>query len=168
MHFPFRLTNIYGTPDGYKESNDMRYKVLFIITGLFLLDIMIFPADMLSPHKGVRGQTETSDETTEEGGDDDSAEQIINLQDDVDIIDLVKAVSELEQEIYVIDESVKPREISIITPEGGMKKEDMLMFFDTVLRLNGLAVVKSEGVNKIVNSGDIESQNTPVVTDEND
>jgi len=40
------------------------------------------------------------------------------------------------------------------------------MFFETVLRLNGLAVVKSDGVNKIVNSKDIESENTPVVIDE--
>lgn len=145
----------------------MKYRVLLLLTGFFLLDILIFPPDLLSPHKGVRGQTEAPGEVTQ-NGENDSADKIINLQDDVDIIDLVNAVSELKQEIYVIDESVKPREISIITPKGGMKKEDMLMFFETVLRLNGLAVVKSDGVNKIVNSDDIESQNTPVVTDEKD
>jgi type II secretory pathway component GspD/PulD (secretin) len=145
----------------------MKYRVLLLITGFFLLDILIFPPDLLSPHQGLRGQTEAPDEATQDG-ENDSADQIINLQDDVDIIDLVNAVSELKEEIYVIDESVKPREISIITPKGGMKKEDMLMFFETVLRLNGLAVVKSDGVNKIVNSEDIESQNTPVVTDEKD
>jgi len=148
--------------DGLKE---MKYRVLLLLTGLFLLDILIFPPDLLSPHKSVRGQTEAPDEVTQ-GAESDSADQIINLQDDVDIIDLVNAVSELKEEIYVIDESVKPREIRIITPEGGMKKEDMLMFFETVLRLNGLAVVKSDGVNKIVNSKDIESENTPVVIDE--
>lgn len=153
----------------------MKYKVLILLTGFFLLDILIFPPDLLSPHNGVRGQTEAPDEATQGGEDEviqgeenDSPDQIINLQDDVDIIDLVNAVSELKEEIYVIDESVKPQEISIITPKGGMKKEDMLMFFETVLRLNGLAVVKSDGVNKIVNSEDIESQNTPVVTDEKD
>jgi type II secretory pathway component GspD/PulD (secretin) len=143
----------------------MKYRVLLLLIGFFLLDILILPPDLLSPHQGVRGQTEAPDEVTQ-SGENDSADQIINLQDDVDIIDLVNAVSELEEEIYVIDESVKPREISIITPEGGMKKEDMLLFFETVLRLNGLAVVKSDGVNKIVNSEDIESQNTPVVNDE--
>ena len=143
----------------------MKYKVLLLLTGFFLLDILIFPPGLLSPQNGVRGQTEAPDEVTQ-NGENDSADQIINLQDDVDIIDLVNAISELKQEIYVIDESVKPREISIITPEGGMKKEDMLLFFETVLRLNGLAVVKSDGVNKIVNSRDIEHQNTPVVTDE--
>ncbi len=142
----------------------MKYKALLFLIGFSLLDILIFPADKLSPYKVVRGQTDGSGELSEE--DRKTDDQIINLQNDIDIVDLVNAVSEIKQEIYMIDGSVKPRDISIITPEGGMNREDMLMFFDTILRLNGLAVVKSDGVNKIVNSKDIGSQNTPFITDQ--
>ncbi len=61
-----------------------------------------------------------------------------------------------------MDSSVKPSEIKIVTPEGGLTKNDLTELFVTILRVNGLAVIETEGVNKIVNSGDAVHSATPV------
>lgn len=142
----------------------MKYRTVAFLLGFLILDIVTVPIDEFSSRREVRGQTDKPGEATEEKKyvSDDG---IVHLQSRMDIMDLIKAMSEINEEPYVIDGSVKPREISIITPEGGMKKDDVLMFFDTVLRLNGLAVVKSGGINKIVNSSDISGESTPVETD---
>ena len=142
----------------------MKYRTVAFLFGFLILDIVTVPIDEFSTHREVRGQTDKPAGVTEEKiyVSDDG---IVHLQSRMDIMDLIKAMSEIKEEPYVIDGSVKPREISIITPEGGMKKDDVLMFFDTVLRLNGLAVVKSDGINKIVNSSDISGASTPVETD---
>ena len=138
-------------------------RVLLISLGLFLMDIITVPAGYYPSEWEVRGQTEP--EGTTEKKDYITDDGIVHFQNRIDLIDLIMAVSEIKDEVYVIDSSVPPKEISIITPEGGMKKEDALIFFDTVLRINGLAVVRSDGVNKVVNSSDIKGENTPVETD---
>ena len=143
----------------------MIYRTIIFLIGLLLLDIVTMPVDDSSPRREVRGQTE---QDREEAGDSDTVSEdgIVNLQSNINIIDLIMAVSELNDETYVIDGSVHPNEISIVTPEGGLKKEDVLILFDTVLRLNGLAVVKADGINKVVNSSDIKGAATPVETGE--
>jgi len=142
----------------------MIYRTLVFLLGLILLDIITVPADDYSPQREVRGQTE-QDSGEAEKKDDASEDGIVNLQNRINIIDLIMAVSEINDETYVIDGSVHPNEISIITPEGGMKKTDVLILFDTVLRLNGLAVVKADGINKVVKTSDIKGLSTPVETD---
>ncbi|MCI0482437.1 MAG: hypothetical protein L0213_12735 [Candidatus Dadabacteria bacterium] len=143
----------------------MIYRTIIFLIGLLLLDIAAMPVDDRSPLREVRGQTEQG---REDAGKRDAASEdgIVNLQSNINIIDLIMAVSELNDETYVIDGSVHPNEISIVTPEGGLKKEDVLILFDTVLRLNGLAVVKADGINKVVNSSDIKGAATPVETDD--
>jgi type II secretory pathway component GspD/PulD (secretin) len=143
----------------------MIYRTIIFLIGLLVLDIVTMPVDDRSPLREVRGQTE---QDREDAGERDAAsgDGIVNLQSNINIIDLIMAVSELNDETYVIDGSVHPDEISIITPEGGLKKEDVLILFDTVLRLNGLAVVKADGINKVVNSSDIKGAATPVETDD--
>jgi len=86
----------------------------------------------------------------------------------MDLVELIKTVSEINDEIYILDESVKPQKVSIVTPEGGMKKEDFLKFFDVILNLNGLSVVKSEGINKIINSNRIKEEGTPTIIELNE
>jgi len=58
--------------------------------------------------------------------------------------------------------------VSIVTPDGGMKKEDFLKFFDVILNLNGLSVVKSEGINKVINSNRIKEESTPTIIELNE
>lgn len=143
----------------------MIYRTIIFLVGLLVLDIVTMPVDNRSPRREVRGQTERD---REEAGDSDTVSEdgIVNLQSNINIIDLIMAVSELNDETYVIDGSVHPNEISIVTPGGGLKKEDVLILFDTVLRLNGLAVVKADGINRVVNSSDIKGAATPVETED--
>jgi hypothetical protein len=49
-----------------------------------------------------------------------------------------------------------------------MKKEDFLKFFDVILNLNGLSVVKSEGINKVINSNSIKEESTPTIIELNE
>jgi type II secretory pathway component GspD/PulD (secretin) len=142
----------------------MKYRTILFLVALLLLDIVTAPLDEHSPPGDVRGQT---DEPAEATGKDNQAsdEGVINLENGMNLIDLIKTVSAINKEPYVIDGSVKPKEIKIITPKGGMSKDDVLMLFDTVLRVNGLAVVKSDGINKIVDTKDISGENTSVETD---
>lgn len=95
-----------------------------------------------------------------------SADGIVNLQNEMDIIDLIKAVSEIKEEPYLIDESVKPKEVSIMVPEVGMKKEDFLKLFEIILSMNELTVIESDGINKVVHAQGIKSENTPVEVSE--
>ncbi|GJM16604.1 MAG: hypothetical protein DHS20C13_19310 [Thermodesulfobacteriota bacterium] len=90
-------------------------------------------------------------------------EGFVQLENDVDLVQLIKTVSEINNEIYILDESVKPQDINIITPEGGMKKEDFLKFFDVILNMNGLSVVKSDGMNKVIDSNRIKEESTPTI-----
>ena len=91
-----------------------------------------------------------------------SEDGIVHLQREMDIVDLIKAVSEINEEIYLIEDDIKPKEVSIITPEAGMEKEEVLKLFEIILNMNGLSIVKTQGVNKVVYSADIEQESTPV------
>lgn len=137
----------------------MLYKVFLLLLGFIVLDIAAVPADMLHPDAHVRGQTETrtDDGVSSDGG-------VVQLQSGITLIDLVNAVSEMNGEVYVIDGSVKPAGINIVTPEGGLTKDDLLDLFGTILKVNGLAVIEAGGINKIVNSGDAIHNATPVKT----
>jgi len=143
----------------------MIYRTLIFLLSLFLLEVVTAPLDYYSQRREVRGQTGQESGISEE---DNSAleDEIVNLQNRINITDLILAVSEINNETYVIDGSVHPNDISIVTPGGGLKKVDVLSLFDTVLRLNGLTVVKSDGVNKVVNTSDIKGSATPVETGE--
>lgn len=142
----------------------MNYRIVSYLFVFLLLDILVQPPESFNSRKEVRGQTEHVAESTEEKKY-LSEDGIVNLENEMDIIDLIKAVSEITSEAYVIDSSVKPKKVSIIIPEGGMRKEDVLILFETVLQLNGLAIVSADGINKVVNSSDISGHGTPVETD---
>lgn len=139
----------------------MTYRTLIFLSGLLVMGIITAPFDDYAPQTDVRGQTGQDTENTADRGP-APEDGIVNLRSHISITDLILAVSEINDEPYVIDGSVQPNEISIITPEGGMRKDEVLVLFDTVLRLNGLAVVKAGGVNKVVNSSGIRGADTQV------
>lgn len=93
-----------------------------------------------------------------------SEDGIVHLQREMDIVDLIKAVSEINDEVYLIEDDIKPKEVSIITPEAGMEKEEVLRLFEIILNMNGLTIVKTQGINKVVYITDIAGENTPVET----
>jgi len=87
---------------------------------------------------------------------------IVHLKREMDIVDLIKAVSEINEEVYLIEDDIKPKEVSIITPEAGMEKGEVLRLFEIILSMNGLTVVKTHGVNKVVYISHMEEKDTPV------
>ena len=136
----------------------MLYRCFFILMGFAVLDIAAVPVDMFPPEGHVRTHTERLYGTAGASSDD----SVVQLQNGMSLVDLIETVSEIDGEIYVVDSSVKPSEIKIVTPEGGLTRDDLLALFGTILQVNGLAVIQTDGVNKIVNSGDAVHSATPV------
>lgn len=136
----------------------MLYKCFFFLMGFAVLEIAAVPVDMFPPEGQVRTHTEWLYGTAGAS----SGDSVVQLQNGMSLFDLVEAVSEINGEVYVVDSSVKPSEIKIVTPEGGLTRDDLTELFVTILRVNGLAVIETEGVNKIVNSGDAIHNATPV------
>jgi type II secretory pathway component GspD/PulD (secretin) len=129
------------------EKNFIRIITILVITQLALI---LVPTN--------RAISDTQEAALPDDG-------IVQLENDMDLIELIRTVSDINNETYILDESVKPKEINIITPDGGMKKEDFLQFFNVILNMNGLSVVKSDGINKIISSGKIKEESTPTIID---
>ncbi|HEX3033695.1 MAG TPA: type II secretion system secretin GspD [Thermodesulfobacteriota bacterium] len=103
----------------------------------------------------IETQRELQQRETGEG------EEIVNLQAEMDIRDLVQTVSEITGEVFILDESVRARRITIITPRDGFKKQNTLSLFEAILDLNGFAIVSKDGVNKIIPKRDIKFESIP-------
>jgi len=138
--------------------NRLLYITAFFLPALF----MCLPSfNVLGPAETARGETEApAEEKTERKY--VSEDGIVHLQREMDIVDLIKAVSEINEEIYLIEDNIRPKEVSIITPEAGMQKEEVLRLFEIILSMNGLAIIKTEGINRVINAADIKQENTPV------
>lgn len=136
----------------------MKYRTHIYALGAAILVSAAFFSTANPAHSQDVGEEETHP------GEKKSGDGTVHLQNPVSLVDLINTVSEINGEPYVIDGSVTPGEVSIITPEGGLKEEDLLLLFDTILSLNGLALVKSDGINKIIKAGDARHESLPVET----
>ncbi len=105
-----------------------------------------------------RQVAQTQEEVQEEKPD---AEEVVNLQSEMDIRDLVQTISEITGETFLLDESVKARKVTVISPRGGFNKQNALRLFEAILDLNGFSIVKKDGINKIVPKRDIKTENLP-------
>ncbi|MGH7807630.1 MAG: type II secretion system secretin GspD [Thermodesulfobacteriota bacterium] len=108
--------------------------------------------------------TETPAEAAEETAEPQSVpegEGVVNLQSEMDIKDLVQTVSEITGETFLLDESVKARKVTVISPRGGFNKRNAIRLFEAILDLNGFSIVKKDGINKIVPKRDIKTENLP-------
>jgi general secretion pathway protein D len=88
-------------------------------------------------------------------------EEIVNLQTEMDIRDLIQTMSEITGETFILDDSVKGKRVTIITPQGGFKKQNSLKLFETILDLNGFSIVKKDGINEVVQKRDIKTESIP-------
>jgi general secretion pathway protein D len=88
-------------------------------------------------------------------------EEIVNLQAEMDIRDLIQTMSEITGETFILDDSVKGKKVTIITPQGGFKKQNSLKLFETILDLNGFSMVKKDGINEVVQKRDIKTESIP-------
>ena len=128
---------------------------------LSFFTLILITTIYISSDKAISENTNPSTES--ESSKDISEDEFVELQNDMDLIELIKIISEINNETYILDESVKPQKVSIITSEGGMKKEDFLKLFDVILNLNGLSVVKTGGINKVISSNRIKGESTPTI-----
>ncbi len=105
--------------------------------------------------KQVKAQQEsTKPEVTPE-------EEMVNLQAEMDIRDLIQTESEITGETFLLEESVKGKKVTVVAPRGGFKKQNALRLFEAILDLNGFAIVKKDGVSKIIPKRDIKIESLP-------
>jgi general secretion pathway protein D len=90
-----------------------------------------------------------------------SQEEIINLQNEMDIRDLIQTMSEITGQTFLLDESVKGKKVTIVTPREGFKKQNSLRLFEAILDLNGFAIVKKDGISKIIPKREIKTESLP-------
>jgi general secretion pathway protein D len=91
-------------------------------------------------------------------------EEVVNLQTEMDIKDLIQTVSEITGETFLLDESVKGKRVTVVAPKGGFKKQNALRLFEAILDLNGFAIVRKDGVGKIIPKRDIKIESLPTGT----
>ncbi|MER3445751.1 MAG: hypothetical protein C4291_02440, partial [Candidatus Dadabacteria bacterium] len=90
-----------------------------------------------------------------------SEEEVINLQNEMDIRDLIQTMSEITGQTFILDESVKGKRVTIVTPREGFKKQNALRLFEAILDLNGFAIVKENGISKIIPKRDVKTESLP-------
>ncbi|HEY7535674.1 MAG TPA: type II secretion system secretin GspD [Thermodesulfobacteriota bacterium] len=91
-------------------------------------------------------------------------DEFVNLQTEMDIKDLIQTVSEITGETFLLEESVKGKKVTVVAPKGGFKKQNALRLFEAILDLNGFAIVKKDGVSKIIPKRDIKIESLPTGT----
>jgi general secretion pathway protein D len=79
---------------------------------------------------------------------------------DVELVDLIKTISEMTGKNFLYDESVKGK-VTIISPET-MSLDEAYQLFLTVLNVRGYTLVPSGKVNKIVQIKNATQENLPV------
>jgi general secretion pathway protein D len=113
------------------------------------------------PEAEIEEEINEAEEETTEPRSFQEEEGVVNLQSEMDIKDLVQTVSEITGETFLLDESVKARKVTVISPRGGFNKRNAIRLFEAILDLNGFSIVKKDGINKIVPKRDIKTENLP-------
>ncbi len=90
---------------------------------------------------------------------------MVNLRSRMTLSEMVKTISEITSEVYLLSNKIKDTELTIITPEGGFEREDAFRIFEILLDMNGYSVISADGVNKIVPKKGIKSQGIPLRQD---
>jgi general secretion pathway protein D len=88
-------------------------------------------------------------------------EEVINLQSEIDIRDLIQTMSEITGETFLLDDSVKGRKVTIVTPREGFKKQNAIRLFEAILDLNGFTIVRKDGISKVITKRDIKTESIP-------
>ena len=87
---------------------------------------------------------------------------LVNLQSGMSLEDMVKTVSEITSEVYLLGEDIKDKKVVIITPQGGFTRENAFRLFEILLDMNGYSVIGINGVNKIVKKKGIKTETLPL------
>lgn len=101
----------------------------------------------------------------EEGGEISEDEGMVNLRSNMTLNEMVKTISEITSEVYLLSDKIRDKNVTIITPEGGFEKENAFRIFEILLDMNGYSVISAEGVNKVVPKKGIKSESIPLRLD---
>ncbi|MXZ13117.1 MAG: type II secretion system protein GspD [Candidatus Dadabacteria bacterium] len=130
------------------------------------------PAVAEAPSEEVAGATGEEiaevpvDETLEEQGEEIPEDQgMVNLRANMTLKEMVKTISEITSEVYLLSDKIRDKNVTIITPQGGFEKENAFRIFEILLDMNGYSVVSADGVNKVVPKKGIKSESIPLRQD---
>lgn len=101
----------------------------------------------------------------EEGGEISEDEGMVNLRSNMTLNEMIKTISEITSEVYLLSDKIRDKNVTIITPEGGFEKENAFRIFEILLDMNGYSVISAEGVNKVVPKKGIKSESIPLRLD---
>ena len=90
---------------------------------------------------------------------------MVNLRANMTLNEMVKTISEITSEVYLLSDKIRDKNVTVITPEGGFERENAFRIFEILLDMNGYSVISAEGVNKIVPKKGIKSESLPLRLD---
>jgi general secretion pathway protein D len=91
---------------------------------------------------------------SQEGADPDYGEAMITMDfQDVDLTVLIKFISELTGKNFILDEKIKGKKVTVISPTK-ISKDEAYKVFESILDIKGLATVPAGTVIKIVPTKD--------------
>ena len=139
------------------------------------------PKEAPEPEKALPAVAEASSEKAAEAGSEEVAEVpddetvkeeeipedegMVNLRANMTLKEMVKTISEITSEVYLLSEQIRDKNVTIITPQGGFERENAFRIFEMLLDMNGYSVISSNGVNKIVPKKGIKSESIPLRSD---
>ena len=92
-------------------------------------------------------------------------EGMVNLRSNMTLKEMVKTISEITSEVYLLSDQIRDKNVTIITPQGGFERENAFRIFEILLDMNGYSVVSANEVNKIVPKKGIKSESIPLRSD---
>ncbi len=91
---------------------------------------------------------------SQEGANPDYGEAMITMDfQDVDLTVLIKFISELTGKNFILDEKIKGKKVTVISPTK-ISKDEVYKVFESILEIKGLATVPAGSVIKIVPAKD--------------
>ncbi|NIP37630.1 MAG: type II secretion system secretin GspD [Candidatus Dadabacteria bacterium] len=90
-------------------------------------------------------------------------EATVNIPDEIDLRDFVRTISEITGESYILDDKLKSKKVTIVTPEGGFSKKNAIRLFGAILHINGYTVYKKGILNVITESRNIKQKDIQVI-----
>ena len=89
-------------------------------------------------------------------------EGMVNLRSNMTLKEMVKTISEITSEVYLLSDKIRDKNVTIITPQGGFERENAFRIFEILLDMNGYSVISANGVNKVVPKKGIKSESIPL------
>ncbi len=93
----------------------------------------------------------------------DIDEGIVDIPDEIDLRDFVRTISEITRESYILDNKLKSKKVTIVTPKGGFNKKNAIRLFEAMLLLNGFTIYKKGIINVITETRNIKQKDIEVL-----